>query len=186
MKVVLISGTPKKEGLCASCVEAARAGARSAGAQCEVVRLCDYKLIRCAVCGDGWGQCLEQHTCIYGGDGFSEIQKKIAEADAVILDTPVYWWDMSEAMKAFFDRFRRCEARRGSEGAMAGKPVLLVCSPGGTGNGMIACLEQMERLCRHLGADIFDFIGVNRWNREYKIAAVRAAAAALVRGKKAD
>lgn len=184
MKVVLISGTPKHEGLNCSTVEAAREGAESAGAECEVVRLCDYKLIRCMMCGDGWGQCREEHTCLYGKDGFSEIQRKIAEADAVILDTPVYWWDMTEVMKAFFDRFRRCEARKGDDGAMAGKPVLLICSPGGTGNGMIACLEQMERLCRHLHAEIFDFIGVNRWNGDYKLPAVRAAAALMAQGGK--
>jgi multimeric flavodoxin WrbA len=185
MKVILISGTPKTEGLCCACVEAAKAGAESAGASCEIVRLADYKLIRCAMCGDGWGICREQHVCTYGGDGFSEIQKKIAEADAVILDTPVYWGDMSEGMKSFFDRFRRCEAIKGEDGALAGKPVLLICSPGGSGNGMVSCFEQMERLCRHLGAAVFDFVGVSRRNREYKIPAIRAAAAALVSGKQA-
>jgi multimeric flavodoxin WrbA len=88
---------------------------------------------------------------------------------------------MTEAMKAFFDRFRRCEAFRGEKGAIAGKPVLLVASPGGSGNGMISCLEQMERLCRHLSAKIYDFIGVNRWNKDYKLTAIEEAAASMVR-----
>lgn len=184
MKVVIISGTPKNEGLCCSCVEAASAGAGKAGADCEVVKLCDHKLIHCAMCGDGWGTCRNEHTCVYGSDGFTEIQKKLAEADALILDTPVYWGDMTEAMKAFFDRFRRCEALKGEKGAIAGKPVLLIASPGGSGNGMISCLEQMERLCRHLSAKIYDFIGVNRWNRDYKLAAIGEAAASMVRSMK--
>jgi multimeric flavodoxin WrbA len=184
MKVIILSGTPKSDGLCCSCVNAALAGAEKAGADCEVIRLCDYKLIRCAMCGDGWGTCREEHTCIFGGDGFAEIQKKISDADAVILDTPVYWGDMTEVMKAFFDRFRRCEARKGDLGAMAGKSVLLIASPGGSGNGMISCLEQMDRLCRHLYANIFDFVGVNRWNSEYKLVAISEAAAAMVRSVK--
>ena len=183
MKVVVLSGTPKKEGLCCSCVEAAKRGAEKAGAGCEVIRLCDYRIARCAMCGDGWGECREKHVCAFGDDGFSEIQEKLAESDAVVLDTPVYWGDMTEAMKAFLDRFRRCEAMRGEAGAIAGKPVLLVASPGGSGNGMISCLEQMERLCRHLRADLYDFIGVNRWNREYKIAAIEEAAASMVRSR---
>jgi multimeric flavodoxin WrbA len=185
MKVLVVSGTPKKEGLCCSCVVAACAGVEKAGAECEVIRLCDAKLLRCAICGDGWGTCFEKHTCSYGSDGFSAIQQKIADADGLILVTPVYWGDMTEAMKAFFDRFRRCEARKGLEGAMAGKPVVLVASPGGTGNGMISCLEQMERLCRHLSANIFDFVGVNRWNRDYKLEAISAAASAMVKAQKA-
>jgi Multimeric flavodoxin WrbA len=184
MKVVILSGTPKSEGLCCACVDAALTGAEKAGADCEVIRLCDYKLARCAMCGDGWGRCREEHVCSFGDDGFEEIQKKMSHADAVILDTPVYWGDMTEVMKAFLDRFRRCEAMKGEMGAIADKPVLLIASPGGSGNGMISCLEQMERLCRHLHARIYDFIGVNRWNKEYKLAAIGEAAAAMVRTAK--
>lgn len=180
MKVLILSGTPKREGLCCSCVNAASAGAERAGAECEVVRLCDYSLARCAICGDGWGTCLKEHVCCHGDDGFAEIQKKIEEADAIVLDTPVYWGDMTEVMKAFFDRFRRCEAIKGEKGAIAGKLVLLIASPGGSGNGMISCLEQMERMCHHLSAKIFDFIGVNRWNKDYKLVSIGEAVATMV------
>lgn len=181
MKVIIISGTPKSEGLCFSCINAALAGVQKAGAECEVIKLCDYELARCKMCGDGWGTCLKEHTCSFGDDGFTEIQKKISEAEAIILATPVYWGDMTEAMKAFFDRFRRCEAIKGEKGAIAGKPVLLIASPGGTGNGMISCLEQMERMCHHLNAKIYDFIGVNRWNKEYKLIAINEAAVSMIR-----
>jgi len=88
---------------------------------------------------------------------------------------------MTEVMKSFFDRFRRCEAIKGESGAMAHKPVLLIASPGGSGNGMISCFEQLERLCRNLNASIFDFIGVNRWNKDYKLIAISDAAATMVR-----
>jgi multimeric flavodoxin WrbA len=181
MKVIILSGTPKNEGLCHSCVSAAASAVKNAGADCEVIKLNDYKLVRCAMCGEGWGICREEHNCAFGNDGFTQIQKKIMEADAVILDTPVYWGEMTEVMKTFFDRFRRCEAMKGENGAMAGKSVLLVASPGGSGNGMISCLEQMERLCRHLQANIFDFIGVNRWNKDYKLTAISEAVEAMVK-----
>jgi multimeric flavodoxin WrbA len=181
MKVLVVSGTPKREGLCFSCVNAASEGAIKAGADCEVVRLLDYRLARCAVCEDGWGTCLNEHVCQFGDDGFDEIQNKLKAADAVILVTPVYWGEMTEIMKAFFDRFRRCEALKREAGALFGKPVLLIASPGGSGNGMVSCFEQMERLCRSLGAKIFDYVGVNRWNREYKLVTIGEAAAAMVR-----
>ncbi|HEX3025665.1 MAG TPA: flavodoxin family protein [Clostridia bacterium] len=179
MKVLIISGTPKKEGLAFSCAEAAKKGVESAGGVCEIIRLCDQKLIRCAMCGDGWGECLEHYTCKYGDDGFSGIQQKIADSDAVVLTSPVYWGDMSEVTKAFFDRFRRCEARKGDDGAMAGKPVLLIASPGGSGAGAISCLEQMERLCHHLRAKVFDYVSVNRWNKDYKLETITRAAEAM-------
>lgn len=176
MKVLIISGTPKTEGLSCSCVDAVRDGVLESGASVEVIRLCDEKLSHCVVCDEGWGECRDKHICSFGDDGFSSIQQKIQNANAVAIVTPVYWGDMSETMKSFFDRFRRCEAIRGEEGALAGKSVLLVVSPGGSGNGMISCLQQLERLSQHLHAKIFDFIGVNRWNREYKLVAIKAAA----------
>ena len=73
---------------------------------------------------------------------------------------------------------------KGDKGAIAGKPVLLIASPGGSGNGLISCLDQMERLCHHLHANIFDYIGVNRWNRDYKLVAISEAAAAMVHANK--
>jgi len=179
MKVLIVSGTPKREGLCFSCVQSAREGVLRAGGDCEIANLREAGLKRCAVCDDGWGSCRQEHVCRFGDDGFNELQGKLALADALILITPVYWGDMSETMKAFFDRYRRCEATKGDSSALHGKQVLLIASPGGTGNGMVSCFEQMERLCRHLKAEIFDFVGVNRWNQEYKIETIRAAAAAL-------
>jgi NAD(P)H-dependent FMN reductase len=67
---------------------------------------------------------------------------------------------MAEALKGFFDRLRRCDF--GQQGVLAGKQILLIASAGGSGNGLLTCLEQMDRFCRHTGAVIFDYIGINR------------------------
>ncbi|MGA2547989.1 MAG: flavodoxin family protein [Rectinemataceae bacterium] len=180
MNVLIISGTPKHEGLTHSCVQSARDGVVKAGGDCAIVNPCEAKLDCCEVCNDGWGTCQKEHVCSFGDDGFTAIQDKIAGMDALILVTPVYWGEMSEAMKAFFDRYRRCEATKGDKSALHGKQILLIAVPGDSGNGMVSCFEQMERLCRHLRAEIFDFVGVNRWNKEYKLVTISAAAAALV------
>jgi hypothetical protein len=50
---------------------------------------------------------------------------------------------------------------------------------------MLSCLEQMDRFCRHTGAVIFDYIGANRWNHDYKKHAVYAAARAMTEGRRA-
>jgi multimeric flavodoxin WrbA len=179
MKVLIITGTPKQEGLCRSCVRSAAEGVGKAGGDSEIIDLCQAGLKRCAICGEGWGTCLKDHVCCFGDDGFTAIQEKAAAADALIFITPVYWGEMTEAMKAFFDRYRRCEAMKGEDSALRGKQVLLIASPGGSGNGMVSCFEQMERVCRHLRAEVFDFVGVNRWNSSYKLETIGAAAAAL-------
>ena len=180
MKYLIITGNPKKDGLCFDITEAIRKGAAEAGADVSVITVDSLK--RCQVCGDGWGTCRGENKCVLAADGFDKVQTEIKEADAFCIITPVYWGEMAETLKSFIDRLRRCEF--GAEGALSGKPVLLVASPGGSGNGMLNCLEQMDRFCRHAGAVIYDYIGVNRWNSDYKKVAAYSAAKTMVEGRK--
>jgi len=180
MNYLLITGNPKSEGLCHTIEKQVQQGASDGGANVEILQV--DKLNRCRVCGDGWGVCYDQNRCILGADGFDEAQERVKNADQICIITPVYWQEMAEGLKCFLDRLRRCEF--GENGILAGKQVLLIASPGGSGNGMVACLEDMERFCRHTGALVFDYIGVNRWNHDYKQLAAYAAARAMAQGRK--
>jgi len=113
-------------------------------------------------------------------DDFQALHARICAADALVLVTPVYWGEMSESAKALTDRLRRCEATRGDKSCLAGKPVLTVAAAGGSGGGMITCLLSMERWIHHVRAHTWDLLPVNRWSREYKLVAIRAAAHAMV------
>ena len=181
MNFLIVTGNPKEDGLCHAIEMEIARGAQAAGAVVSTLSLA--ALGRCRVCGTGWGTCRNEHVCIFGDDGFADAREALRQADCLCLITPVYWGEMAEGLKGFVDRLRRCEF--GTQGVLSGKPVLLVASPGGTGNGMLTCLEQMDRFCRHTGAVIFDYIGVNRWNNDYKGAAAYAAAEALASGRKA-
>ena len=189
MKYLIISGNPKKDGLCYAITEAVRNGAEAGSAQVEILTV--EKLERCHVCGEGWGSCRKNHTCSFGNDGFTEMQKAVQAADFLCFITPVYWGEMAESLKCFIDRLRRCEhdmpwAARSQDQkkALSGKQVLLIASPGGSGNGLLSCFEQLDRFCRHTGAVIFDYIGINRWNSDYKKEAAFSAAKAMAEGRK--
>lgn len=182
MKIAIISGNPKREGLCQSAINEAKTSATIAGAEVDEIRLCDFDLIKCQVCNEGWGTCRNENYCSFGADGFDEIKARVKSSDAIILASPVYWGETSESFKCFIDRLRRCEFNQ--EGTLKGKQVLIIASPGGSGNGMLTGLEQMDRFCRHTGAIIFDYIGVNRWNNDYKKVAIKSAVNAMVRGRK--
>lgn len=185
MKVVVISGNPKSEGLCRSLTDRLVRGAADGGA--EVKEISTAAMARCRMCGDGWGTCLKENKCAYGEDGFNDAQAAVRAADAVMLVTPVYWAEESEALKGFLDKLRRCEKIFGSEPerkALYAKPVLLAASAGGSGRGTLTCLEQMERFCTHTGANVFDVISLNRWNADYKLEAAYQAARALAAGRR--
>ena len=181
MNYLIISGNPKTDGLCKKITEQVIGGAKDGGANVEVLTVAELE--RCHICNDGWGVCREQNYCAFGADGFNDAHDKVKKAAQICIITPVYWHEMAEGLKCFLDRLRRCEFRQ--NGALSGKQMLLIASPGGSGNGMITCLEQMERFTRHTGAVVFDFIGVNRWNNDYKASAAYTAAHAMAIGRKA-
>jgi multimeric flavodoxin WrbA len=183
MKFLIVSGNPKKDGLCRKITDAIIEGALEGGAKVNEVNANGISL--CRVCDDGWGTCLREHKCEFGNDGFDALRDAVKHADAVALITPVYWGEMAEGLKAFCDRFRRCENfRMGDKGALSGKNVLLAASPGGSGRGGLTALSQLERFCEHTNAVVFDYIITNRWNSDYKRETARAAAKAMAQGRK--
>jgi multimeric flavodoxin WrbA len=190
MNLLIISGTPKTEGVTYSFVEKAKKTADELGIEAEVLRLSCKNLSKCRMCDDGWGVCFYEHTCKFGdADGFNELQKKVQNADAFIYLTPVYWGEISEELKIFMDKLRRCQAtkqwdsRENEVSFHKGKPSILVAVAGGGGGGCSSTFADLERAISQMSGDewpreyagIFDYIAVNRWNQEYKREALKSA-----------
>jgi len=187
MKVLIVTSTPNKEGLTAACGEAARQGVVDGRSRARLVNLNEHEILRCAVCEDGWGPCRTKHRCRLEDD-FAELQKMFDEAEGFVWVTPVYFGEPSEAMKAFFDRLRRCEATKADDAksVVEGKPTVCVAAAGGSGNGAVHCLAEMERLARQLRGAPFDFIPVTRKTREYQTETIHDAVAAMCKPKAAE
>jgi multimeric flavodoxin WrbA len=179
MDVIVISASPNQDGLTAACMTAALEGVQLAGGQPEAVRLNDLHIGQCQACNKGWGTCQSDHECQVLDD-FQALHARLLRAEGIVIVTPVYWGEMSESAKAFTDRLRRSEASLGADSRLSSKPVIAVAAAGGSGGGMITCLLSMERWIQHVRARTFDLIPVNRWSREYKVAAIRSAAHAMV------
>jgi multimeric flavodoxin WrbA len=195
MKILIISGTPKHDGVTHDFVVAAQAVVAEMGHQAEVINPHHAGIQCCAMCNDGWGICFKQHRCVFD-DGFNEMREKVRDSQGFIYITPVYWGEASEGMMRFLNKLRRCEAtKQWNEGAgdsfAKGKPSLLVANAGGGGGGVLTCLQQMERAIAQMGGDpqprpqlgIVDFIGVNPWNIEYKMEAMKCAIRAMITNK---
>ncbi len=180
MSFLIFASSPNKDGLTEECVQAAAEGIRAAGADAEVIYLNDEDIGLCQACARGWGTCWEEHRCQVE-DGFQAVHEKTKGADGYVVVSPVYFGQLSESAKAYFDRLRRCEATRGDQSALAGKPVIGVAAAGGTGGGIVSCLDEMNRLFSHLRCGAFDMITVTRKSRPYKPAAIRSAAEAMAR-----
>ncbi len=175
---LVISASPNSDGLTAACVKAALAGLAEAGVETRHFDLSRSSLERCRQCGNGWGRCRQEHACTIDDD-FHALHGAVAQAEGVVLITPVYWGEMAESAKSVLDRLRRCEATRGEESALAKKPIIAVAAAGGSGNGTLSCLQSMERLIQHTRAQVQDLIAITQRSRAYKVATIHAAAKAM-------
>lgn len=171
-KVAVVWSSPNVDGLTASCKNAFIQGLESAGAQIEEIHLNKKKIEHCRACGDGWGTCNKNGTCVLPDD-FTEIYKTLAKADGIVWISAVYWSDMTECFKAFFDRLRRCDAIKNHY--LAEKRCILMACAGGTGRGTIECLTQLERGLTHMGMRVYDRISVVRYNKDYILGMLPAA-----------
>ncbi|HEY8911331.1 MAG TPA: flavodoxin family protein [Desulfosporosinus sp.] len=179
MKVMILTSSPNTDGLTAACGNAAKAGVEEAGAQVVMVNLNQLKIGNCHACGNGWGTCRNEHTCQVQDD-FQALHASMADLDAFVLITPVYWGEMSESAKAFTDRVRRCEALKKDKTFFEAKPVIAVAAAGGSGNGLTTCLTSMERFLAHVKAEKFDLLGITQKNRAYKLTTLQEAARQMV------
>jgi multimeric flavodoxin WrbA len=179
---LVITASPNTDGLTAACGQAMYEGIRSAGGQVELIDISKSKLEPCRICGNGWGSCYGEGKCVIQDD-LSKLQSQISAAGGVVLITPVYFGQPSERMKYFLDRFRRCEAFHKEGSAAAGKQIDLIAAAGGSGNGTISALTEMENWCRHVGAIPQERIGITRYNRDVVLQVIQDAGVRLVKGE---
>jgi multimeric flavodoxin WrbA len=113
MNILAIVGSPRLDGNTNYLVDQALQEAAKLGATTDKIILSQHKLSPCLV----HANCSELDSCAQQDDG-AWMLDKFCQADAVILATPVYYYDLSAWMKAFIDRNwflrqhgRKCRAR---------------------------------------------------------------------------
>ena len=104
MRVMAFNGSPRKEWNTATLLKKALEGASSQGAETDLIHLYDlnYKgCISCFACktkgGESYGRCAVK-------DDLTPIFKKVEEAGAIILGSPVYFGSVSGEMRSFMER----------------------------------------------------------------------------------
>ena len=176
MKIMIITCSPNKDGLTEACGKAAKQGVEKGKAEAVIVRLNDLKMSSCKACDDGWGTCNKTHTC-RTNDDFQSLHELTGEVDGYVVVTPVYFGEMSESAKTFFDRLRRCEATGSNwKNKFQDKPYIAIAAAGGSGSGTITCLSSIERMFSSMKAIRFDLMGVTRKNKDYMLSTIQIAA----------
>ncbi|MGV8907234.1 MAG: flavodoxin family protein [Acetobacterium sp.] len=104
MKVIAINGSPRKNGNTAMLLGKALEGAASQKAETEIIHLYDLNFKGCISCfackklgGKSYGKCAIK-------DDLFEVFKKIENADAFILGSPIYLGEVTGEMRSFLER----------------------------------------------------------------------------------
>ena len=100
MKILAISGSPHTtRSTTRKLASFVLEGAAGAGAETEIIDLCDFRVTPCTAC-EG---CSFNGICVYEDD-VPAVVERMKEADGVVFASPVYIDNISGQMKIFFDR----------------------------------------------------------------------------------
>ncbi|MEM2960759.1 MAG: flavodoxin family protein [Candidatus Bathyarchaeia archaeon] len=182
MKVIAIQSSPNEDGLTCQLAKAFLEGAKSEGAETELIHLNRLKIESCMVHDRGWGTCRSEGRCLLKDD-FQNLREKINNADALVFVTPVYFGDLSESAKRFFDRWRRCEIYNREKSPLKGKLAVGIASAGGSGGGAVSALHNLEMYLRWLQFTIFDLVPVTQISKEHKLEMLKVAGRRMVSKK---
>jgi len=148
-KVVILLGSPRREGNSAALANRIAAGASEAGAKVQTFYLHGMKVAPCQACE----ACHKPGAkgCVIRDD-MQRVYPELRAADAIVYASPIYWFTVSAQIKAAMDR---CYALGGSEGyALAGKKIGLAFTFGGADAFDSGCTNAIRTF-----QDAFHFVG---------------------------
>ena len=100
MKIVVLEGSPNRNGSSNLLAEQFVQGAKDAGHSAQIIDAAHADIHPCTGCIHcGYeGPCSQQ-------DGMDEIRRNILDADMMVFVTPLYYYGMSAQLKTLIDRF---------------------------------------------------------------------------------
>jgi multimeric flavodoxin WrbA len=104
MTILAVNGSPRKKWNTAQVLKSVLDGAAKAGAETKLVHLYDYDFKGCISCfeckrigGKNYGRCAVK-------DGLTPLLAEAAEADALVIGTPVYFGAETGETRSFIER----------------------------------------------------------------------------------
>ena len=99
MKVLMINGSPRKDGNTSIALEEMRKTFEAEGVETEIVRVGNQNVRGCFACG----RCGEIGKCVFD-DVVNELAPKFQAADGLVVASPVYYASANATLIAVLDR----------------------------------------------------------------------------------
>ncbi len=149
MKVLLINGSPHKEGCTFTALREIAKTLAKEGISTEIFHIGVKPIAGCIACG----KCKETGKCVFD-DGVNQLGARLDEFGALVLGSPVYYAGPSGQICSFCDRLFFSNAPK-----MAGKLAAAVvsCRRGGA-------TAAFDRLNKYFGITNMQVVGSQYWN----------------------
>ena len=102
MKILILQGSPRKNGNTAWMAEEFKKASEAAGHEVTLVDVAHKKIAGCLACeychGKGNGSCIQK-------DDMQELYPLLAEAECLVLASPIYYFTMSAQIQSAIQRF---------------------------------------------------------------------------------
>ena len=124
MKVLLINGSPHAQGNTALALGESARELEKLGVQTETMHIGNKDIRGCISCGS----CANTGKCVFN-DAVNEAAAKLAEADGLIVGSPVYYASPNGTLLSFLDRL--FFSTQGLDKRMKAGASVVVCRRGG-------------------------------------------------------
>lgn len=142
MKIVMLLGSPHKNGSSNLLAKQFIKGAEEKGHTVEIVDAAHMNIHPCLGCG----HCGMNGNCVHKDDN-AIIRDVMLSADMAVFVTPIYYFGMSAQLKTVIDRFYSYNTRLQSKHL---KTVLITAVWDSNPDVMPCTVEHYKKLCRYM------------------------------------
>jgi multimeric flavodoxin WrbA len=155
-KILIVKGSPRRNGNSAALAEQVEAGARAAGAEVESFNLHEMDINPCDACdacrAGSYTGCIVE-------DDMQQLYPRLLDCDALVIASPVYWFTVSAQTKLFMDR---CYALIDEGGwSLRDKKIGIVMTYGDSDpfdSGAVNAFRTFQDGYNYVGADIVGYV----------------------------
>ena len=127
MKVLLINGSPHKNGCTSVALREVEETLNKEGIETEIIHIGNQAIRGCIACA----KCREIGHCVFE-DAVNEVAEKFAHADGLVVGSPVYYASANATLVAFLDRLFYSSARQFDKTMKVGAAVVSARRGGNT------------------------------------------------------
>ena len=139
MKVLLVNGSPNKNGCTFTALSEVEKTLNEEGIETEIFWIKTKPITGCIACL----KCGEKGKCTFDKDVVNEFVEKAYDADAFVFGSPVYYAGANGSMVSFLDRAFYSNSHGSDGDAFKHKPGAVVCSARRAGT--TATLDQLNK-----------------------------------------